>query len=281
MGFESFGKSYYCPDHENQRPASTADSDSSNESGDDDGDSEDSDVAIDAKWMDTGFNDELEAMSLAEAALKEEHHQGTVSDDDGAEESKELVAEDDESQEPLPQETPAPMSDGDARFQHDVVQEFFGDDDDGGVVVERLPYGVDADELDIESDDESDFGADDRLQHLRDIVGQGSVHGSDASDSDDGNDNEEWSRAPLGDVEDGQWMPHSWSFEQSRRQRLAKVAVFLHKICDIVAHLSTMAEKHVETARREKSEAAASAFKQSRVVGATVVGATRRLQALR
>lgn len=55
----------------------------------------------------------------------------------------------------------------------------------------------------------------------------------------------------------------------------------LRKGASLVAQLCHLSEGHVEDARQELSAASATALRQARVIGVTVVGAARRLEALR
>jgi len=72
-----------------------------------------------------------------------------------------------------------------------------------------------------------------------------------------------------------------WSWSMSVSDRLSSASSFLRSMSDLVVSLRSVADEFVAIARKEKSEASAAALKQAKVVGATVVGASRRLQAIR
>jgi hypothetical protein len=56
---------------------------------------------------------------------------------------------------------------------------------------------------------------------------------------------------------------------------------FLSKMTSLLLSLRKSADDHVAEARKLKNEAGSLAFRRARVVGATVVGASRRLEAIR
>ena len=58
-------------------------------------------------------------------------------------------------------------------------------------------------------------------------------------------------------------------------------ASFLLKMSSVLASLRNAADEHVAEARKMKNEAGALLFRKAHVVGATVVGASRRLEAIR
>lgn len=147
---------------------------------------------------------------------------------------------------------------------------------------ERLAFGICPDELDITGDlddEEAEIGEElpENLQRLHDIVGDDSTAGS---DSDQGSSCAEiefngdlWSSSAA-DLRE--WI---WDIPILQRYRL--VANFFGGACAQLTKLAAIADAHVEAARQELAEAASFTFKRARVIGATVVGATRRLQSLR
>jgi len=72
-----------------------------------------------------------------------------------------------------------------------------------------------------------------------------------------------------------------WSWKMPLEQRWLALASCLERMGDIVTVLRTLAEPQVDEARRNRAEASAASFKKARIIGATVVGAARRLEALR
>ena len=64
-------------------------------------------------------------------------------------------------------------------------------------------------------------------------------------------------------------------------ERSRAVASFLHHSSEELTKARQRSEDHIVAARRHRAEAGAQAFRNARVVGATVVGAARRLEAIR
>ena len=81
-------------------------------------------------------------------------------------------------------------------------------------------------------------------------------------------------RALLGEMS-------AWTWDVPVPERLQAAAALLLKGGRILAHLRRLSDGHVEAARQDLSAASALALRRARVVGATVVGAARRLEALR
>lgn len=73
----------------------------------------------------------------------------------------------------------------------------------------------------------------------------------------------------------------NWSWESSRADRLISAAQCLRYAAYIANKLIKSSEGYLSQARKQKSEAGAQAFRNARIVGATVVGASRRLEAIR
>ncbi len=73
-----------------------------------------------------------------------------------------------------------------------------------------------------------------------------------------------------------------WTWEAKRSDRLLAAAKFLRQSATVFKILSQVSEASVlGEARKRKAEAGAQAFRNARIVGATVVGASRRLEAIR
>ena len=75
--------------------------------------------------------------------------------------------------------------------------------------------------------------------------------------------------------------PAEWSWSFSHSKRLELVSRFLLKMSTALTVLRKAADDHVAEARKMKNEAGSLVFRGARVVGATVVGASRRLEAIR
>ena len=74
---------------------------------------------------------------------------------------------------------------------------------------------------------------------------------------------------------------HLMSWSTSWNQRVAVVVDILHCCSNAIDDFREKAEEHVAEGRRRRLEANASGFKASQLIGATVVGAARRLDAIR
>eukprot|EP00178_Gracilaria_changii_P003923 TRINITY_DN15_c0_g1_i2.p1 TRINITY_DN15_c0_g1~~TRINITY_DN15_c0_g1_i2.p1 ORF type:complete len:1900 (+),score=156.23 TRINITY_DN15_c0_g1_i2:342-6041(+) len=128
-----------------------------------------------------------------------------------------------------------------------------------------------------QTDSDSELELPDQLRHLRDIVDIDSDSGSDSSIEE----------GPLPSLPNNfkdkttSTASEDWDWELLLPARWRYVSSFLGAVLADITELAETADTHVEASRRELSEAAAYSFKNARVIGATVVGATRRLHALR
>ena len=73
----------------------------------------------------------------------------------------------------------------------------------------------------------------------------------------------------------------TWCWSWSHAKRLSSAATFLRGMSFAVSSLRIKAEDYVSEARRNRAEAGAHALKSASIIGATVVGAARRLEAIR
>ena len=74
----------------------------------------------------------------------------------------------------------------------------------------------------------------------------------------------------------------SWTWSLNHQDRLFAAAKLIRLVVTLCRHLNrTVTENDLHTARRTFAEAGAHAFRNARIVGSTVVGASRRLDALR
>lgn len=83
------------------------------------------------------------------------------------------------------------------------------------------------------------------------------------------------SKSSIRDILD-QW---SWDMDSKRRYFVA--SLFLQKMLGILNQLKSKCDDYVMEARILKSQAGASIYKQANIIGATVVGASRRLETIR
>lgn len=89
-------------------------------------------------------------------------------------------------------------------------------------------------------------------------------------------------KTPSTSNEDFELALSNWSWDYTRPQRLLAVASLIRVTCMLIARLNKLITANELTCARKKcSEAGAMAFKNARIIGATVVGASRRLEALR
>lgn len=72
-----------------------------------------------------------------------------------------------------------------------------------------------------------------------------------------------------------------WSWEMSVEQRLVSASAFLRFMSTTIHTMRLASDGYIAIARRDLAEAGAAAFRHSRIIGATVVGAARRLEAIR
>lgn len=133
------------------------------------------------------------------------------------------------------------------------------------------------DELDIEaSDSSSEDEVPDHVQHLRDVADRHSV--SDQSESDD---DKFIILERNGSEANVATSATEWTWDLEPEERWKAVASLLSHLCQAVGNVAKLADGYVKQVRRESAEAAAHLFDNARIIGATVVGATRRLRALR
>ena len=71
----------------------------------------------------------------------------------------------------------------------------------------------------------------------------------------------------------------SWDYPLEERYRVA--SIFLRRMHTSLVEHRKNSEQHINAARTLRAEAGAQAFRSARIVGATVVGASRRLEAIR
>ncbi len=163
----------------------------------------------------------------------------------------------------------------------DVDEQSVNSDNQSGAENERAAFGMGADEGDVLSDEfnSSEDEINDQMQHLKDIVGHDSESGSDSEVDDEGQF--EATAHDLDENASSSRNSKDWTWDQSLPRRWGSVADLLGGLCAAVSKLAILADGHVERARLERAEAAAFSLKNARVIGATVVGATRRLHALR
>jgi hypothetical protein len=156
-------------------------------------------------------------------------------------------------------------------------------DEDGPVEYrEGQNFAVDPDEIECSDDEEEEEGeiepeGNEELKRLREI---------NANDTDSDGESEQsledyYIPAVAQELRQDVQGPHTWSWAMSPPERLLRAAEFLRLMSDAVVVLRQATDEYVVQARIKRSDAGCEAFKRARVVAATVVGASRRLEAIR
>ena len=146
------------------------------------------------------------------------------------------------------------------------------------------------DEMDIFYDDEENQQNEElkRIQELTEI-------GNYSDDEEDDDQEEEEDNEPVEAASNklnNQCMPtntevdlsnvKNWSWKLSHAERLIAAAKLIRLVCHLCKRLNKIiTDNDLHTARKQFAEAGAHAFRNARIVGSTVVGASRRLDALR
>ena len=275
-GRAPLGSKFFCPPHIDQRPDSSSSSSSSSSDDDDDDETDDeASLAADLEWRrpepealhDEGASPDDFVVVVADLQVEHvvEPPQAVPVVEPPPPPPPDSAAPEIAPRPPSPPSLPGP-ADGDDRSEHS---------DEGGA--ERTAF-VDPDECSVFSEDESCSSLDEQMKHLREIDGDDFGSGSDSDEEECGEavSDDEACCDVLGSGDPSEW---SWALPAEARRRLA--AELLREACATLTRLGQLADGHVARARRERSEAAARSFKTARLIGATVVGATRRLSALR
>jgi AAA domain len=135
------------------------------------------------------------------------------------------------------------------------------------------------------SDDDDDGGNED-MKRLHDILDNDEKMSDIESDiaSIDGNDE---SSPALGSTDDNlsdtsvDYILSRWIWDSELPSRLNTASMFLQKMCSILTELKPKCDEYTAEARLLKAQAGASTYKRSSIIGATVVGASRRLETIR
>lgn len=153
---------------------------------------------------------------------------------------------------------------------------------------EQPVFDAPRDEFDMIEDTSSDeSGENEQLTHLLDIVDDSSDISRSTSQEENLGATEiavrqrmEFSSVDAAD-QDSSEDPSRWSWTQSVQERWLALARVMRHSSLTLSQLISKSGEYLEQARQDKVEAAAQAFKRARIVGATVIGAARRLKALR
>jgi len=117
---------------------------------------------------------------------------------------------------------------------------------------------------------------DERL-HLREIGGEDDDDAAEVEEEDDEYDDDRPEEELLSPYE----LLQTWNWQMNRNQRLQAAANLLMSVSNLVEAVREKAQPALDRARKDCAEAGAQAMKRARIVGATVVGASRRLPAIR
>ena len=138
----------------------------------------------------------------------------------------------------------------------------------------------------INDDDDEDEGKEENeelqenaeVRRLREINANDSDNDSDESSY---NGDDEVHAADHTNNESDLIDPILWYWDMTPKNRSNVTAAFLHRMSSVVDVLRQATDEHVAEARRLHADAGCEAFRRARVVAATVVGASRRLEAIR
>ena len=155
--------------------------------------------------------------------------------------------------------------------------------DDAVNAVDDVNGNIHPDELAYDSaDDFGDALNEDQIR-LREIIDDSEADEILSDDDNDGNASIYKESRSIRDYNEtsAMYALKTWSWAMSMEQRWNSLSSFLKGMSTCIFDLRLFAEEYVSDARREKNEAGAQAFKASKLIGATVVGAARRLDAIR
>jgi hypothetical protein len=145
---------------------------------------------------------------------------------------------------------------------------------------------LDPDEMDMEYFEDED---NDNLERIREMTEIGRVDADEEEEEENAADVDEDSISDLNDDATlteiiqlhEEFVMDSFCWPISVKRRYEITAKFLGIVCKLLEKMSRMVDEYVERARRDRAESAAHAYRKTRFIGATVVGAARKLQAIR
>jgi hypothetical protein len=305
-GFPVSGKKYFCPPHSDQ--ASEASSSSSESSSDSD-DEEDEEVEerLNAAAGDDFSNvvviPAFEEIQVGAIGVAAEEKEDIAASKDGKDEEGDLNAAIALSL--AVQEEPCALVRGEKETGAEepavaaaeggegvvVLQEVWHDAEESydDVWVEADAADIHPDELDFdeEAGEEEEEELDFERERLQQTLGE-ELHHVEKSDSEDEEVDDVGGFGASSSADEAMESPESllervgdWSWEMPTRERLEALGLLLRHAGRFAGLLRAQAEGHLGDARRLRAEAAAQGFKKAHLIGATVVGATRRLEALR
>lgn len=163
---------------------------------------------------------------------------------------------------------------------------FFPEEDEDMVWHEANAADIHPDELDY--DEEGDQEIDMEQERLQQTLGE-DLYASGDVDSEDDEFEDDIQPVPntivgleeISSLEDFLERMGTWSWDMTTAQRWAEFGMLLRFASSSLKELKAHSESYVDEARQQRAQAAGQSFKKAHLIGATVVGATRRLEALR
>lgn len=153
--------------------------------------------------------------------------------------------------------------------------------DDEGVAPEKERLTDNLDEIELESDGESDNDEEegDRMQHIRDV---GELEPDDSEDTVE----TELDASGSGEMYDATYIaPWKWTWDMSADQRIAACQALVNCDRELLALAVSIATEHWRSARleykRAESEARFAVFRDREVIATTITGCASRLEFLR
>lgn len=83
------------------------------------------------------------------------------------------------------------------------------------------------------------------------------------------------------DLEQKLVYPYSWDWSMTHQERCQAATILLYRMIAVLNVIRQATDSYINAARIDRASAGCEAFKRARVVAATVVGAARRLEAIR
>jgi helicase required for RNAi-mediated heterochromatin assembly 1 len=143
----------------------------------------------------------------------------------------------------------------------------------------KINVEADASKRECEKDYDSEESVNDEQLRLADIGGKENDDGEEVDD--EANPMHEFFVSKESNLHSSLESLKLWSWSLSPSDRLKLANKFLDGMCVTLASLQRAIDDDISQSRQALAEASAMALKNAKVVGATVVGASRRLQALR
>ena len=133
-----------------------------------------------------------------------------------------------------------------------------------------------------DGEQEEELEGNDELRRLNELDAHDSDSDKSSYDGDGGAEAEaDEGRVKIANIAVELTDPSLWSWDMPPATRYRSAAALLYTMGAVVNTLRQISHEHVSLARRLRADAGCEAFKKARLVAATVVGASRRLEAIR